>query len=184
MNINEQKIINAIIYFVNNTKDCKKTKLFKLFYYLDFIYFKRFGLSVTGYNYIAMPYGPVPSKLLEQFDKNEFPDEYQKHFIVEKITDDQDGYSFRIVLKNKKADLDWFSPNELTVLNEVVEIFKDISAKEMTEASHFKNAPWDKTVKSKGIGKSIDYFLAMDDESILTREEIEERFKLQKELRN
>lgn len=182
MNIKEQKIINAIIYFVKNTKDCKKTKLFKLLYYLDFIHFKRFGLSVTGYDYITMKYGPVPSKLLDQFEKNKFPEEYQKNFSVEKITDEDDQYSFQILLKNKNPDLDWFTPNELSVLKEVTFMFKDAQAKDMIEATHFKNTPWDKTVKTKGMGKNIDYFLALDEESNLTKEEIEERFRLQKEL--
>lgn len=183
MNIREQKIVNAIIYFVNNTKDCKKTKLFKLLFYLDFMYFKRFGLSVTGYEYITMPYGPVPSKLLAQFEKNEFPEEFKKNFSVEKITDEDDKYSFQILLRNKKPDLGWFSPNELAVMEEVVEIFKEAPAKDIVEATHFRNTPWDKTVKTKGMGKEIDYFLALDEESTLTREEIEERFSLQKELR-
>ena len=182
MNITEQKIINAIIYFVKNTKDCKKTKLFKLLYYLDFIHFKRYGLSVTGYDYITMPYGPVPSKLLDHFEKNEFPEEYQKYFSIDKITDDDDKYSFQIHLKNNKPDLEWFTPNESSVLEEVAFMFKDAQAKDMVEATHFKNTPWDKTVKTKGMGKHIDYFLALDEESTLTKEEIEERFRLQKEL--
>lgn len=183
MNINEQKIINAIIYFVKKTKDCKKTKLFKLFYYLDFIHFKRFGLSVTGYDYITMPYGPVPKQLLEHFEKDEFPIEFKKNFSVEKLADVDDRYSFKIHLKNKELDLEWFTPNELLVLEEVVEIFRDAPAKDMVEATHFHNTPWDITVKTKGIGKYIDYFLALDEDNSLSKEEIEERFKLQKLLR-
>ena len=31
-----EKLIDAIIYFVLNTKYCGKTKLFKLLYFLDF----------------------------------------------------------------------------------------------------------------------------------------------------
>ncbi len=182
MNITEQKIVNAIIYFVKNTKDCKKTKLFKLLYYLDFIHFKQHGLSVTGYNYISMPYGPVPSKLLEQFEKDEFPEEFKKNFSVEKVTDDDDKYSYQIHLKNKIPDLDWFTPNELSVLEEVAFMYKEAPAKDLVEATHFRNTPWDKTVKTKGMGKQIDYFLALDEESTLTQEEIEERFRLQKEL--
>lgn len=182
MNITEQKIINAIIYLVNNTKDCKKTKLFKLLYYLDFIHFKRFGLSVTGYDYITMRYGPVPSRLLSYFENNEFPEEFKRNFSVEKVTDEEDKYSFKILLKNRKPDLSWFTPNELSVLEEVVEIFKDSPAKDMVEATHFRNTPWDKTFKSKGIGKNIDYLLAFDENSSLTKEEIQERFRIQKEL--
>ena len=40
-----EKLINAIIYFANNTKRCGKTKLLKLLYFLDFRHFKQTGKS-------------------------------------------------------------------------------------------------------------------------------------------
>ena len=43
-----EKLINAIIYFAQNTKYCGKIKLFKLLYFLDFWHFKQTGKSVTG----------------------------------------------------------------------------------------------------------------------------------------
>jgi len=129
-----------------------------------------------------MPRGPVPQKLYKQFELDNFPEEFKKNFTVQKVMDEEDKHSFQILLKNKKPDLDWFTPNELTVLKEVTEIFKDALAKDMVEATHFKNTPWDKTVKTKGVGKHIDYFLALDEDTYLSREEIEERFKLQKQL--
>jgi hypothetical protein len=42
----------------------------------------------------------------------------------------------------------------------------------MTDASHLKNAPWDKTIKEKGENAEIDYMLALDDEENSLNEEI------------
>ena len=60
---NREKLINAIIYFVKNTKRCHKLKLFKLLSFLDFEHYRQSGRSVTGLRYDAWPMGPVPSDL-------------------------------------------------------------------------------------------------------------------------
>ena len=45
-----EKFKNAILYFVRycNTKDLGATKLNKLMYYLDFLHYRDFKVSVTG----------------------------------------------------------------------------------------------------------------------------------------
>jgi len=183
MDIKQQKIVNAIIYFVKNTKNCKKTKLFKLLYFLDFIHFKRYGLSVTGMDYIAIQRGPAPEKLFKIFEKNELPSEYKENFTIQKeISEEDDTYSFNILLKNKKPDLEWFTPNEQKVLEEVVFFGKEATASQLIEATHLHNSPWNKTKKEKGLGTYIDYFLAIDVETTFSVDEIKERFQIQKEL--
>jgi uncharacterized phage-associated protein len=178
----QQKTLNAILYFVKNTKNCRKTKLFKLLYFLDFIHFKKYGASVTGYDYIAMPRGPVPIELYEQITNNRMPEEFTKAFsVIEEKDDDDESKGFKIILK-AKPDMEWFSPNEHQILEEVAFIFKDSTATEISEITHLKNTPWDRTKNEKGTNKTIDYFLALDDETTLAREEIEERFQLQKDL--
>ncbi|MDD5614462.1 MAG: Panacea domain-containing protein, partial [Candidatus Omnitrophica bacterium] len=56
----KEKIINLIIYFSNNTKNCGLTKLFKLLAYSDFRHFKKTGKSITGLKYFAWDFGPYP----------------------------------------------------------------------------------------------------------------------------
>jgi len=80
-----------------------------------------------------------------------------------------------------KIKLDWLSPNELKVLEEVAFTYKYSTAQEMSEITHLKNTPWDKT-KEKGMFLEIDYFLALDEDTILDIDTIKERFQLQKEL--
>jgi uncharacterized phage-associated protein len=66
-----EKLINAIIFFANNTKHLGKIKLFKLLYLLDFEHFRQTGRSVTGLDYRAWKFGPVPIDLYQEWDEPE-----------------------------------------------------------------------------------------------------------------
>ena len=183
MTLTEEKILNGIKYFVKNTNNVGRTKLFKLLYFWDFIHFKRYGLSVTGYDYYTYPFGPVPKELYDDIIENRLPDFL--HGSLSIIEDDQededkDFKKFKVILQNKKIDRDCFSPHEFHVLEEVACIYKEATAREMTEITHLHNTPWHHTVKH-GMFIPIDYFLAIDEETELDEEEIKERFTLQKE---
>ena len=183
MTLTEEKILNGIKYFVTHTRHVGRTKLFKLLYFWDFLHFKSYGMSVTGYDYYTYPFGPVPKKLYDEIAQNELPDFLKCNIvIIEDETEDNDEFKqFEILLKNKKIDYDCLSPNERRLLEEVALVFQEATAKDMTEITHLRNSPWDQT-KQKGMFIPIDYFLAIDEETKLDREEIEERFLLQKEL--
>ena len=53
------KVIN-VIKFLTNSVEVYKTKLLKLLFYVDFKYFKEFGVSMMGLQYAHLPRGPVP----------------------------------------------------------------------------------------------------------------------------
>ena len=186
MNINEKKTINGIKYFVKNTRNVGRTKLFKLLYFWDFRFFKKYGMSVTCYEYYTFPFGPVPLKLYDQIINDQLPESFMKEIAIDQIEYDEDyddSYKkFLVNNRNNKIDISWFSPNEYSELKEVAEIFKYATAKEMTEISHLHNSPWDKTIQEHGYNYPIDYFLAIDDESTLSNKEIEEYYTLQKEM--
>ena len=182
MNTTDFKLINGIKYFIKNTNNVGRTKLFKLLYFWDFIHFKLYGTSVTGLNYFAYPFGPVPKKLYDEISSDDLPELFKHHFKILEIQDNEDDLKqFKFYVKDKKVDLDWLSPNELKILKDVAYIFKNSTATEMSEITHLKNTPWDKT-KNKGMFSEIDYFLALDEDTFLDIETIKERFQLQKEL--
>jgi uncharacterized phage-associated protein len=186
IDIQKEKLANAILYFVKNTKNCGKTKLFKLLYFLDFLHFKRYGTTVTGLDYYTWPKGPVPQKLYSEFAEEDGSEIYKDFFKIIRKTDPDDPkqfYSFRFIPKaqfNHKI----FSPRELKIMEEVAFQFKNSSASEISEISHLKNKPWYKTKESKGMKKLIDYELAIDEDSTLTKEEIMERYNIERELKN
>ena len=172
---NREKLLNAIVFFVKKTNYCGTTKLFKLLYYLDFLHFRETGRSVTGLDYSALPYGPVPCSLFDEL--KQMPDDLSDIITVDKPD------KFNIIRAKKQFNDLHFSKRELRILNDVVYIFKDARADDMIEASHLPNHPWDKTIKIKGKNQKIDYLLAIDNSpDSLSIEEIQERIKDRKEI--
>jgi uncharacterized phage-associated protein len=188
MNINEHKIINGIKYFIKHTNNVGRTKLFKLLYFWDFRFFKKYGMSVTCYDYYTYPFGPVPKDLYEQIINDDLPDFIKNEISIIRVDTDEDYNDeykkFKVCINpgKQKIDTSWFAPIELKMLKEVAEIFKYATAKQMTEITHLHNTPWNKTLKEYGYNHQIDYHLAIDDETTLDLDEIEEYHRLQKEM--
>ena len=155
----KEKLTNAIIYFVDNTKFCGKTKLFKLLYFLDFEHFSKTGKSVTGLEYFAWPMGPVPTKLFEELDA---PTE---------LTSDSMEISTRRTPQNKEMlDItpkiafkpDYFSKRELKLLETLSKEYFSSAAGDMIEATHLENLPWHEVYEVQGKKQQeIPYVLAL-----------------------
>ncbi len=181
----QHKILNEIKFFVNKTRNVGRTKLFKLLYFADFEHFKKTGYSITGFDYFSYPFGPVPEELYEAIKNDDIPEFLKGEIAIieDENIDPLDKYKrFKVVLKNKKVDLDWFSPKELETLEQIAEIYEYASAADMTKISHWKGSPWDIVKEKEGFFKPIDYFLILDGNEELDRATISERFTLQKEL--
>ncbi len=181
MILDEQKILNAIKYFVKNTKFVGRTKLFKLLYYWDFRFFGKHGYSITGFTYKTYPFGPVPEEFYNYIISKTLPEIYKTHLRFDDDSDydkDDKFKRFKIFLKNKKIDMGVFTGYEKEELDQVAEIFKEATATDMTEATHFKNTPWSRTLEKQGEFKEIDYFLALEPNSNLDNDEIKERMEL------
>jgi uncharacterized phage-associated protein len=153
-----EKEINAIIFFIKNTKRCGKTKLFKLLYYLDFIHFKQTAKSVTGLIYNAWQWGPAPADL---FNELETPRADLQKFLFIPKTEPGEFFQIRI-RKGVKFEPKYFSKRELKIMEQVAEIFYEANAEDMTRVTHLPNDPWDITMKSKGEFAEIDYMLSLD----------------------
>ncbi|MBP1990578.1 Panacea domain-containing protein [Paenibacillus eucommiae] len=52
------KFLHMILYFTR--RGVQKTKLMKLLWYSDFLYFKRQSVSISGATYCRRKFGPVP----------------------------------------------------------------------------------------------------------------------------
>lgn len=156
---NREKLINAIIFFAKNTKNCGKTKLFKLLYFLDFIHFKQTAKSVTGLIYNARPWGPAPADL---FNELEAPKDDLKKYLC--FIPQVDPFPFFRILVKKgiKFEPKYFSKREIRIMTQVAEIFREAIAHDIVKITHLANDPWDITIKSKGERAQIDYMLSFD----------------------
>ena len=55
-----EKLLNAILYFAQNTKMFGVTKMMKLLFFYEFEFFKNAGFPPIGLEYFAYPKGPLP----------------------------------------------------------------------------------------------------------------------------
>ena len=133
MGLHLQKLYNAILFFAKD--GVLKSKLNKLLFYGDFKYFKEYTLSITGLEYVHLPYGPVP---------NNYAMYYASLFsrgAVEFVEETYPtGYVGEVIKSAKEPDLNVFSAGELRVLASVKEYFQSHTAKQMTDFSHREKA--------------------------------------------
>lgn len=166
LSLEREKLINAIIFFSKNTKSCNKLKLMKLLYYLDFWHFKETGRSVTNQTYRAWKMGPVPLPIYKEISPENLPEDLGKFlFVEEEVLDEIKGNKKLKITAKKDFNERIFTKREIEIIKKVAEIFYDAPGSLMKDATHLKNAPWDKTVKEKGENAVIDYMLALDDDS-------------------
>lgn len=61
------KYVEMIAFFAEKSRPFK-TKLNKLLFYADFLHYKRTGYSISGVQYLAIQFGPVPNHFDSIFD--------------------------------------------------------------------------------------------------------------------
>jgi len=180
MRIPIEKLKAILLYFGSHTdtKFLGKTKLMKLFYFLDFIHLKEYGTPVTYDKYVKLEHGPIPSTIknlvdtaADEIDISELSDTI--HFEKPK------GIDMVRVLPNReftKKDMGYFSETEMEILKKVCLRFGDKNTKYIEDASHTE-APWKKTRDFD----EIPYTLATEDpDSKATKEDIKLLLKLLK----
>lgn len=156
--INRNRLINAVLFFAENTEFCGKIKLFKLLYLMDFEHFRLTGKSITGAEYSAWKMGPVPTVLYDQWDEphGEFAE------AVEIVPEPQIDFVRQTVKPKRHFDDSDFTPRQLRVMQGLADRFKDVRSAAMIDVTHAENGAWTK-VWNDGAGKSdpIPYELAI-----------------------
>ena len=143
------KFMAVVLFFAKNQPNLYKTKLMKLLWYSDMLFFKENTLSMTGMKYLHFPYGPVPDKhssclsLLENLGVIELQEQETGEIVLPKV--------------EKISDSD-FSPSELKILQSVNEKFLFLKANELSSLSH-KEIAYKKTSFAEPI--SYEFAFAM-----------------------
>lgn len=168
------KIKAILLYFseYTNSRFLGKIKLMKLFYFLDFMHTKEYGIPVTFDTYYHLEKGPVPSFIMNLVEEaSQDGKETLLGDTVEFIHPKGTERMLQAISKRRfvKEDAQIFLKSELEVLKKVCKKFYNAKADEIKEASH-KEAPWRDTRMSQVIPYSL---AGRDPESKFTEEEIE-----------
>lgn len=162
----KERVQNAVLFFVERTKNVGITKLCKLLYFADIDNYIQRGASITGLEYNARERGPVPHDVYIELQKD-IPQRYRKYnlknFIAREHPRSQKAGSdecFFTIKKNKRFDSEYFTLNELDIMNTVAEKYRDTLGTEMSEESHMPGKPWEQTwADGAGEGLPIDFDL-------------------------
>jgi uncharacterized phage-associated protein len=178
MSIYRQKLINAILFFAKETRHTNMTKLMKLLNFFDFEHFSQTGYPSIGLEYSTFEYGPVPRKLWLEVKDATLPDDIKEKVFVKVREWGYGNKEMEFIAKTgAQVDFTIFTPREKDILEKLAFIYRDATAKDMSNISHEDNMPWEITMKEKGLNAEIDYLLAIDEDSLASREEAQENLR-------
>jgi uncharacterized phage-associated protein len=172
--LEREKLLQAIVFFVKNTRACHKLKLFKLLYFLDFKIYRETGRTVTGLKYFAWPKGPVPNSLFEEF---EAPRADMAAMVSVRTTKEEDDFGKRLIITPRRAfDDGCFTNRELEEMKRLAEVFRDANSGQMSDVSHLPGQPWRQVYEVEGKRRGIiAYKLALDSKpGSITEEQAEQ----------
>lgn len=137
--INERIYENAVLYFIKycNNQYLHKTKLNKLLYYLDFIFYRDHKKSVTGDIYIHQEYGPIPAKIDEILMSLK-----SKDIIDTEGVPYNDSELINFSLKNESEfNESVFSDEQKKLLRQICDEFGSWPTEKIVAQTHLE-APW------------------------------------------
>lgn len=144
-----EKISHMILFFSENAETWK-TKLNKLLFYTDFLAFKNSGFGISGLDYRAILYGPVPSKYGKLYD------EISKGEYLKRVCVEERDYEGSFFIPKSTFNKHLFDEFELGIMKMVSDRFKWFSASEINEFSHEELA-WKDNKEEQNIISYKDY---------------------------
>lgn len=112
------------------------TKLNKILFFSDFLYFGLAGHAITGASYQRLKNGPVPTQLPTMAREIEQADD--GYFIVRPYF----NLRQRRLIAKRPANRLRFSVEELDLINDVIENLESSNATDVSNLSHLRSRAW------------------------------------------
>ena len=125
------KVKSVILTILSQCGEVFCTKMNKLLFYIDFFAYRKYGMSLTGLTYRALPYGPVP----ERWDR--IYGCFDEIALEPRIVGDKEGL---LVVPVGKPDFALLSAEELEVITFICSRFMNCSAADISLISHKEDA--------------------------------------------
>lgn len=135
-------LIQAILRFAG--RPLYKTQILKLLFYCDFSHFRRSTVSLSGWRYAAIPYGPVPDDFQALL-----PEATDRGLLACELDESQEGELYSLSQEGPKETAGTvFSEEELDTVRDVVERLGAKTSKYLVELTHTEKA-WKETAHAK-----------------------------------
>lgn len=133
----DERLRELMLYIAQKSQfDAKfgATKLNKVLFYSDFVAFQQFGKPVTGAEYMRLPNGPAPRQLLPvRGDMTAKGDA-----VVQSIPLSNGRHQDRLVPLREPKLNEYFSAQEISLVDAVIDRLRDHSAEQVSELSHMR----------------------------------------------
>ena len=140
--LNWDKAIAAILYLAGkNLPEFDRYKACKLLFLADKFHVVRFARPVTGDVYYALPYGPVPSRILDRLEAFEAGRDEQLASVLELDV----KFTYPRYAAKASPDYSVLSQSEVMALDRAIELFGNKTFPELKSITHEMPAyskPW------------------------------------------
>lgn len=142
-----KNLVHYICYICEDPTKLGSTKLNKILYFSDFLYYKINRKSITGETYIKRQHGPVPKNILLILDEL-----YEEEKLISREVD-YFNYKKKEFFTLIKPDISKFSAEEISLIDKVADIIiNKHTANSISNLTH--NQIW----KLAEIGEEIPYY--------------------------
>jgi len=146
-----EKFKNVLLYILEKCAgkpNVGETVLYKLLYFCDFDFYEIYEEHLTGARYKKLSYGPFPQRM------EAIIDQMLKSKQIQRIKTRYHNYPQTRYIPLVKADLTRFTAAETEVIDGVLDLMSDWSARMISDYSH-QDKPW----KATEVNDFIDYEL-------------------------
>jgi len=158
---NEEKFRELLLFIAGRSEKDPHfgaIKLNKLLFYCDFLAFLKLGEPITGQEYFALEQGPAPR----------YGTRIREQMVVAREIAIQKKETLTRTVALREAKVKVFSPEEVALITEVLQVYRASSGSELSEKSH-KFTGW-YLAKEK---ETIPYAVALIGKRLPTHSEIQ-----------
>lgn len=131
---NKKKMRQLIQYISQrcaNQSNFGKTKLCKILYFADSLFFLHHGKPITGWRYIRMPHGPFPDGIEAEYDTM-----IELGMLQMQVLKGDYLYPLHKPVNLQLPDLDVFTSQEINTVEWVINQLENLSGSRLSEATH------------------------------------------------
>ena len=151
--------LQAILYILNSLGGKSDMhKICKILYFADQLHLSAYSRSITGDVYIAMQFGPVPSKIDDIFKAVRGDSYFSDSEFAEELKSNFHFTNKYMICADKPADMDYLSESDIECLDASIAKCKHKSFGELTELSHglaWQNTQRDRVMSVKDILREV-----------------------------
>jgi uncharacterized phage-associated protein len=128
------KLGNTLLYLSNHVGDFSKTKALKLLFLLEEKSVQRFGVPFFGFDFKVWQYGPVNEFAFDELSAEKFNllADYIKYSDADPV----------MLEAARDFNDDEFSENDIFIMEEVIQLARHRTAKELVNITHSKDSLW------------------------------------------